>query len=250
MILKEKTAKVETRTGSGYSYTYADLEECVTKTQPILAEHGLAVIQPLETTENGDVLNTRLMHISGEWLEATKTLPYADNAPPQSQGGVITYFRRYTYCTLLRIVADEDNDAAHAEPAPKRRAAPTPQPVAQAQPEPEVRTLTAEEHEVQAKRSAARTALAQLKEDGIVTSERANELWGLYGKEDEERWFKLLQMELARHAHEHPSQEEFNDDREPEMAQPANVTNLAERAAQVQQTQRCTRPAPGSDGGA
>ena len=112
-ISKSHTAKIPTKSGKEYSYSYADLADTVAAAAPKLAAHGLSVSQMPEWVDGLDVLTTRVMHASGQWVESTMRLFLADETP-QAHGSAITYARRYAYCAALGIVADEDDDGAAA----------------------------------------------------------------------------------------------------------------------------------------
>jgi hypothetical protein len=114
---KTKTAKVRSEKGN-YEYHYADLADVIEISKAILAKHNLAVSQMPTVFPNGNlVLVTRLMHKSGESIEAVYPLP--SGGKPQEMGSALTYARRYCYCAILGIAADADDDgeaAQHAAP--------------------------------------------------------------------------------------------------------------------------------------
>ena len=121
-VTKGKVARVPTRGGGEYSYRYADLPDVLAAVQPVLTRHGLSVVGLPDTTEGGrPALTTRLLHASGQWIEATVEL-FMPQETPQGQGSAITYARRYGLCGALNIAADEDDDAAAAEHAGSRTA--------------------------------------------------------------------------------------------------------------------------------
>lgn len=120
---------------------YADLASVVEMAQPILAKHGLAVVQvPEIANDGGDVLTTVITHSSGEYIGSSMRL-YPVKNDPQAQGSAITYARRYAYCALLGIVSDDDDDGnaatQHTRPPmamqqpPAQRPAPQQQQMAQ-----------------------------------------------------------------------------------------------------------------------
>lgn len=89
---------------------YATLGAVTSTVRPVLAKHGLSVLQFIETPEPGRVtVRTRLAHASGEFVEASTTSSAGSNI--QHLGGAITYLRRYTLCGILNIVGDDDDDA-------------------------------------------------------------------------------------------------------------------------------------------
>ena len=124
-VTKGKVARVPTKGGGEYSYRYADLPDVLAAVQPVLTKHGLAVVGLPDTTAEGEpALTTRLLHSSGQWIEATVEL-FLSQETPQGQGSAITYARRYGLCGALNIAADEDDDAGLGEAtraAPGRRA--------------------------------------------------------------------------------------------------------------------------------
>lgn len=107
-----KTVAVQTKTGGKYTFQYADLGACISAAAPLLSKNGLAVIQTIQ----GNVLVTTLSHSSGEFMNSQ--LPLNEHTlystDFQSIGSMITYLKRYAYCAILGIVADEDDDANSA----------------------------------------------------------------------------------------------------------------------------------------
>lgn len=91
--------------------------------RPVLAKHGLAVVQgatvPMTTDVGalvGFAVETMLVHSSGEWLTNTAIMPIA-KADPQGAGAALTYGRRYSLSALLSIATDEDDDGNAASNA-------------------------------------------------------------------------------------------------------------------------------------
>jgi hypothetical protein len=99
--------KNQTANAGQYSYSYIDLAEVIKKTAPVLAKHGLSIVQLI----NGETLETIIGHESGEMLKSVYPLPNASTTKPQAMGSAITYARRYSLCAILNISADEDDDA-------------------------------------------------------------------------------------------------------------------------------------------
>jgi hypothetical protein len=101
---------------------YAALPDVVSHTAPVLAKHGLAVTQFITYTEQGDdALLTQLLHKSGQFIGYTMKL-HLPKSDPQGQGSAVTYARRYSYMSVLGLVADEDDDgnkASQPKTAPK-----------------------------------------------------------------------------------------------------------------------------------
>jgi hypothetical protein len=88
-----------------YEFRYAPLDSIMETVTPLMQQSGLMVTQAV----NADTLTTRLIHTSGQWLQAD-TFLNREHANMQGFGGEITYKRRYALCALLGIVSDEDMD--------------------------------------------------------------------------------------------------------------------------------------------
>lgn len=106
-----KEVRVKTKMGGTYEFKYADLGECMKAAAPGLKANGLAVTQIIE----GGFLITTLTHKSGEWIRSTLALGVEKIDGFQSLGSAITYLKRYSYCAILGIVADADDDANLAD---------------------------------------------------------------------------------------------------------------------------------------
>lgn len=101
---KNKTANTGT-----YSYSYADLADVAKAGHPVLSRHGLSFsAKPTLNDEGKFVLDYRLRHESGGEDGGEFPLPSGGNM--QAIGGAITYARRYAFCAITGIVADEDAD--------------------------------------------------------------------------------------------------------------------------------------------
>jgi len=75
------------------------------------------------------VLDTRLLHSSGEWIEGRMTLPVS-KADAQGYGSALTYARRYGLCAAVGIAPeDDDGNAASAAAPPPRPAVPAEPPI-------------------------------------------------------------------------------------------------------------------------
>lgn len=110
---KEMPAIERTKTVSvadKYTFNYAPLDQIVDKATPILTKYGLSVSQ---LVGQGGSVTTMLMHESGQYLGETVTItPSSDR--PQDLGSAITYAKRYSYASILGIVAEDDDDANRA----------------------------------------------------------------------------------------------------------------------------------------
>lgn len=106
-IERSKTVSV----GDKFSFDYAPLDQIVEKATPNLTKYGLAVSQ---LVGEGGSVTTILMHESGQYIGETVTItPTSDR--PQDLGSAITYAKRYSYASILGIVAEDDDDANRAQ---------------------------------------------------------------------------------------------------------------------------------------
>jgi hypothetical protein len=140
-VVKGATAKVKTKSGADYQYSYADLAVITPLVLPLLGKNGLAWSS--QPTLMGDhfVLHYSLSHESGEQIEGVYPLP-SPNTPPQELGSAITYARRYALCAVTGVAPGGDDDDAQSAPAapvrqqrarraPEPTPAPAPVPVAE-----------------------------------------------------------------------------------------------------------------------
>jgi hypothetical protein len=98
---------------------YASLSNILEGIALPLANNGLCIVQFPE----GDTgLTTRIVHISGEWMEATYNMKSVKDTP-QDRGSAITYQRRYAVGAILSLNIDDDDDAnaASGKSQPQRQ---------------------------------------------------------------------------------------------------------------------------------
>lgn len=115
-IGKDKTAKIQTKAGAAYSYTYADLATILAAIRKPLSDNALAILQPVHVTGRTVSVTTILAHGSGQWVADVLDMPIADPTDARSVASAMTYSRRYGLIALLGIApADgEDDDGAQA----------------------------------------------------------------------------------------------------------------------------------------
>ena len=93
---------------------YATLDEILEAIAPALLANNLLLIQPTIAKDNSTVLKTILIHAeSGEQLESELTIPAITD--PQKLGAAMTYYRRFSICSLLAIAPDDDDDGTTAK---------------------------------------------------------------------------------------------------------------------------------------
>lgn len=97
-----------------YTFNYATFDAILDVVRKPLSDNGLAFVQTLGSDDKGDVLLTRLLHSSGQWLQFPTPIFCADKGA-QAFGSGITYAKRYALTALLGIASDEDDDGNAAD---------------------------------------------------------------------------------------------------------------------------------------
>ena len=99
-----------------FKNSYASLAAVIDATKATLADHGLVVVQAPGWNENRVTVTTRIVHASGEWIEATAEAP-VPKADPQGVGSAVTYLRRYSLAAICGITQeDDDGETASRRP--------------------------------------------------------------------------------------------------------------------------------------
>jgi hypothetical protein len=94
-----------------FKSNYADLASVREAIQPVFTKHGLSYAQTFSRDDHGVIVETILMHKSGQWLCGGLSIkPVKDD--PQGIGSAITYARRYSLQAVAGIAADDDDGEA------------------------------------------------------------------------------------------------------------------------------------------
>lgn len=97
---------------------YADLTSVWDAIREAFQAEGLAVAQCPQVENGASVLETILMHSSGQWMSSTVPLNPVKN-DPQGLGSAITYMRRYALQSIAGVCSDDDDGNAASDPRPK-----------------------------------------------------------------------------------------------------------------------------------
>lgn len=115
--IRNRTVKVTPRDHSklSYSFKYATLDHIIEIIRPELTANGLWFTQIMKEDQGTYILDTRLLHGSGQWIACQTPLIWDGQGGNQQFGSALTFMRRYALTTLLGIAAEEDDDANTAE---------------------------------------------------------------------------------------------------------------------------------------
>jgi ERF superfamily protein len=106
-----------------FKSSYADLASVWEACREPLAKHGLCVVQFPRSDGPTVVVETRIGHSSGQWLEGELTAHAKDDGP-QAIGSAITYLRRYSLQSVTGVAPEDDDGEAATDrnrrPNPKK----------------------------------------------------------------------------------------------------------------------------------
>lgn len=119
-IRRRRTAKITTRSGGEYSYTYAPLEDIVRVVREPLAANGLSYTWDVLSLEGGNlVVQCTLRHVAGHEEKSQFPVPTATTSAmseAQKIGSALTYGKRQSLTSVLGLAtAEEDADGQDAE---------------------------------------------------------------------------------------------------------------------------------------
>lgn len=97
---------------------YADLNSVWESARALLAKNGLSVVQTTDVRDVGLVLETTLMHTSGQWISGIYPL-ITQKQDPQALGSATTYARRYALSAIIGGYATDDDAEAAVDRTPK-----------------------------------------------------------------------------------------------------------------------------------
>jgi len=105
-----------------FKMKYATLASAWDACRDLLTANGLSVVQASSVIEGRSfVLDTILLHESGQWISGQLSVPLVKE-DPQGLGSAMTYARRYSLMAIVGICPEDDD----AEEATKRETAKAP----------------------------------------------------------------------------------------------------------------------------
>jgi len=114
-IVKSEKARIPTKGGSGYEYSYASLESVMDILKPELAKSGLSYYFGAPCFDpSGNLPVVRMTAYlacpeTNEVLSYDACIPCAPDA--QGMGSGVTYLRRYTTYNIFQLVPEDDDGA-------------------------------------------------------------------------------------------------------------------------------------------
>lgn len=117
--LAQAQAEIENATKNAanphFRSRYADLAEVLNTARPVLAKHGIAVVQSTSYADKLVHVDTLLTHKSGQWLESHASAPIGKD-DVQGVGSVTTYLRRYSLAAMVGIAQEDDDGESAVRP--------------------------------------------------------------------------------------------------------------------------------------
>ena len=113
----ELTNPPKNKVNPHFNSRYVDLSDGLDVIRKTFSKHGLAVIQGTSLDGDLTVLNTRILHKSGQWMEWVYPVSGLDTH--QKMGSAMTYARRYALFGIVGV-AGEDDDDGNAASAPAK----------------------------------------------------------------------------------------------------------------------------------
>ncbi len=101
----------KTATNPHFKSKYVALDGVIDAVSDALRAEGIAIMQMTDIEDARTVLNTRLIHESGEWLGSRYPV-HPVKSDPQGEGSALTYARRYSLMALVGIAPEDDDGNA------------------------------------------------------------------------------------------------------------------------------------------
>ncbi len=100
---------------------YAPLNDILSYIRPLMAEHGLSIVQNTLTQNEAIGIQTMIIHESGQFIQSDIMFIKTDKDTAQGQGSAITYGRRYQLSAMLSIASEDDDDGNSASKQPENK---------------------------------------------------------------------------------------------------------------------------------
>ncbi len=202
----------KTATNPFFKSKYAPLDSCITANQTLLGECGLSLFQTPVTKEGKLGLISLLTHSDGEYLQSEYFVkPDKDTA--QGLGSAITYLRRYAYCSILGLAAEDDDDGNSASGSTKFKSnfekthSVTEHPINKNAPEIKIKNGGKEQLAFAEKRTLTKNDIQKKLKDECKTVPQQENLWVLLTKAQQENpeikgWFSIRRVQIVNELEE------------------------------------------------
>jgi len=122
---KKFAPALKASTNPHYKSKYADLSACIEAVDDAFLESGIVMYQETIESNEGVIVETILLHESGDSLRCGRLFVPAQKRDPQGFGSALTYARRYSLMAAVGI-APEDDDGNAASKKQQEKKPPLP----------------------------------------------------------------------------------------------------------------------------
>lgn len=111
---KEMRPASKDSTNPHFRSKYSDLASVMDAIREPIGNNGLSIWQDATLDQSGVNVTTRIVHISGQWVEfGPLTIPIGKR-DAHAVGSACSYGKRYALCAALGVVSDDDDDGNRA----------------------------------------------------------------------------------------------------------------------------------------
>lgn len=115
---KEMSAAKKGAANPFFKSKYADYNSVLEACKEALNDNGITILQPHSLLQMGEseiaVVETILLHESGEYVSSQTKIEVAKQNDPQALGSAISYARRYGLQSLVSLPTSDDDDGESA----------------------------------------------------------------------------------------------------------------------------------------
>lgn len=95
-----------------FNSSYADLTAVISAIKGPLHDNGISYHQGVDVVDDKPVVETMLLHESGEWISSETPVYCAKPNDPQAFGSGVTYSKRYALQAILGLPTEDDDGNA------------------------------------------------------------------------------------------------------------------------------------------
>jgi hypothetical protein len=100
---------IKDKLNPAFKSKYADLGAVLEAVEPALLDQGIALYQETSESPDGVIVETVLLHTSGETLRFGRLNIPATKKDPQGFGSALSYARRYSLMAACGVVSEDDD---------------------------------------------------------------------------------------------------------------------------------------------